>query len=292
MAGRSPCRGAVSVSCWGRLAMTFGYPESGQCVFDPGARHRRPLIIDGVREQHEVAKLTVPIADVVAQEPFGGEPERREHRHGALLLGDDLDVELAELELERLQQRPARERAPDALAAVFGVDDQAHLADGVRPAGQGHDRDVAGDPAVLARERAPAAAGGPRLDDRAIEHGLLEEGALGGRDAFEEGEQGVDVVGAGAADLHHAASECSAIQPAMPGSVTLAAARPATRPTCPAPSRSSSVCSISWASGSAAASGTMWSRSAITFRTGTSIAARSASEPSISPFSRTRRCTV
>src|SRR3954452_10162552 len=107
MAGRSPCRAAVSVSCWARLDMTLSYPESGQCVFDPGARHRRPLIIDGVREQHEVAKLTAPIADVVAQEPFGADPGPRDHRHGRALLATALDVCSSELIAGRLKQRPA-----------------------------------------------------------------------------------------------------------------------------------------------------------------------------------------
>ena len=39
----------------------------------------------------EVAQLAVAVAHVVAQQPLGLEAEAAEHRHRALLLGDDLD---------------------------------------------------------------------------------------------------------------------------------------------------------------------------------------------------------
>src|SRR3954453_2235977 len=130
-------------------------------------------------QQYEVSKLTIAVADVVAQQALGLEAERGEHGHGALLLGHDLDVELAQLALDRLQQRPARERAPDALPAPRGVDHQPDLADVIRPPAERYDRHVPDDLALVAREPPPAAAGPPRLDRRPVEHGLLEERALG-----------------------------------------------------------------------------------------------------------------
>src|SRR4051812_17283863 len=242
-----------------------------------------------MRQKHEVSKLTIAVADVVAQQALGLEAERGEHGHRALLLGHDLDVELGQAAVDRLQQRPAGERPPDAPAAPPRVDHQADLAHMVRPAAERHHRDVADDLAVVAGERPPAAAGAPRLDRGAVEHRLLEEGALGRGNPLEEREQAVDVVVAGSPEFHHTASLWSAIQFAMPGSVTFAAARPATSPTCPAASRSSSVWGSRRASGSAAASGTMWSRSATTLSTGMTIAPTSFS---ISSLPRTSRSTV
>jgi hypothetical protein len=86
----------------------------------------------------------------------------------------------------------------------------------------------------------------------------------------------------------------------MPGSVTFAALRPATSPAWPAASRSSSFSfePTRPISGSAAASGTMWSRSAMMLSTGRVIALRSTVSPPSSnvpltrPLARTSPSTV
>ena len=74
-------------------------------------------------------RFAVVVAHMVAQQPLGLEPEAAEHRHRALLLGDDVDGELLQAAVERLQQRPAGERAPEPLAALRGIDDEADVAD-------------------------------------------------------------------------------------------------------------------------------------------------------------------
>src|SRR5439155_23906739 len=170
---------------------------SAQLFLDPRGAHRLPLVGHGMGEQDEVAQLAVAVADVVAQQALGLEAERLEHRHGAVLLGDHLDDQLAQPRLDRLDQRPAREVAADPRAPVVGRDDEAHLADVVRPADKRDDRDVAGHRAVLAGDRAGAGAvAQPALDGGAVEHLLLEERALVLGDAGEELEQRVGVVGA------------------------------------------------------------------------------------------------
>src|SRR4051794_12938257 len=113
-------------------------------VVNAGAGHRRPVVIDRMREQDEVAKLTIAVAHMVAQQALGLEAERGEQRDGALLIGDHLDVELAEPELDRLQECPPRERAPDAVPAVRRVDHEPYLADVIRPPAERDDGDVAG----------------------------------------------------------------------------------------------------------------------------------------------------
>ena len=139
--------------------------------------------------------------------PSAWKPEAAEHRHRALLLGDDVDGELLQPAVERLQQRPAGERAPQPLAALRGIDDEADVADVVGPAGEPDDGDVADDGVVLVvRERAPAAiAGQPALDGGAIEDLLLEERALGLRDAGEELQQPVEVGLGRLTNLHRCA---------------------------------------------------------------------------------------
>ena len=82
------------------------------------------------------------------EQRLGLEAERAEHRDQRLLVGDHLDDQLRQPELERLEHGVARERPPDAAAALVGVDDDAHLADVARPAVQRDDRDVADDLAV------------------------------------------------------------------------------------------------------------------------------------------------
>src|SRR5918997_5848356 len=252
-------------------------------------------------EQDEVAKVAVPVAHVIPEQPLRVESQRAEHRHGSLLVGDHLDEQLAETTLEGSQQRPARQPAPEPTAAVLGIDYEPQLPHVVRPAGQRDDGDVAGDVAVLDRDPARAAVRAqPALDGRTVEHRLLEEGPLGLRDPSEEVHQRVEVTGCGGAKLHHTGSLWSAVQPAIPGSVTFAAARPATSPTCPAASRSSSASSdpTSRGTGSAAGSGTMWSRSAITFSSGPRVAPSptrsppSSRLPSMSALRRTSCSTV
>jgi hypothetical protein len=110
-----------------------------------------------VGEQDEVAQLAAAVADVVAQQALGLEAERGEHRDRALLVGHDLDEELAQAAVERLQERPARQRAPEPAAALARVDDQAQLGDVVGPARQPDDRRVADHAAVIAAAD-PAAA--------------------------------------------------------------------------------------------------------------------------------------
>ena len=66
------------------------------------------------------------IAHVVEQQALGAEAERAEHGDGALLLGHHLDGQLGQSGLQRLHQRPARERAPDALRAPGRIDHQPH----------------------------------------------------------------------------------------------------------------------------------------------------------------------
>src|SRR3954452_14360004 len=275
--------------------------RSRERVVDARRLHRRPRVVHRMRQQHEVAQLPVAVAHVVAQQPLGLEAEAAEHRHRTFLLSDDLDGELAQPAVERLQQRPARERAAEALPAAVGVDHEAHLADVIRPAGEADDRDVADHAAVVREGQGAAAtvAGEPALDGGAVEHRLLEERALGLGDPAEEPQQLIEVVARRLAD-HPSSSECSLNQPAIPGSVTFAALRPATSPACPAASRSSSFSSEPTrpSSGSAAASGTMWSRSAMMFSTGRVIAVRStrsppsSNVPSTSPLVRTSPSTV
>src|SRR4051812_7326164 len=281
-AGRSPCCAAVSVSRFARLPMAENLPL--QRIVDARRGHRRPVVVDRVREQHEVAQAAALVAHVVAQESLGGEAERAEHRDGALLLGDDLDVELAQSAVQRLRQRPARERAPEPVAAVPRVDDQAHLPHVVRPAGQPDDGDVPDDLPVLDREAAAAALlPEPRLHRRPVEHLLLEERPLALGHAREELHQRVQVLRARRAD--HSASLWSTIHSTMPGRVTLAAARPATSPTWPASSWSSSApppssCGI----GSAAGRGAAGARLASTVSAGERVRERAAALPSITPI--------
>ena len=71
------------------------------------------------------------------EQRLGLEAERPEHRRSALLVGDHLDDELRQPELESVQDGAVRQRPADAVPALVGVDDDPDLADVARPAVQG-----------------------------------------------------------------------------------------------------------------------------------------------------------
>ena len=73
-------------------------------------------------------------ADVAAQPALLLEAELGEHLEQSVLAGDDLDDELDDAELERLDDGPLGEQPADAPVAVLGGDDEAQLADVAAPA--------------------------------------------------------------------------------------------------------------------------------------------------------------
>ena len=119
--------------------------------------------------------------------PSASNPSAAEHGDRRLLLGDDLDDELGHAQLDGLDDGPLGEQAPEAAAAVLGVDDEAQLADVAAPRHARDDRDVAGDLAVDDGDQAVLVGiGDPALDDARLEHVLAEERAVALGHAGEE----------------------------------------------------------------------------------------------------------
>ena len=172
--------------------------------------------------------------------------------------------------------------AADALSAALGVDDQPQLADVVRPARERRRRPRGPRRLAVAGDRTRAGPC-PARDGRAVEHLLLEERALRRRDPLEEREQRVDVARASAGA---GPSRLLAVgrQPGRdPGQRHLARPRGRPpRPTWPAVEHAAPRVCESTRRGERLGdppSGTMWSRSAITFSSGHAIAPRSTSLP-------------
>ena len=59
--------------------------------------------VDVLREHHQVAHLAGAVAHVVGQQRLGLEAQRPEHPDERRLVGDDVDHELREPELDRLE---------------------------------------------------------------------------------------------------------------------------------------------------------------------------------------------
>ena len=161
------------------------------------------MLVDGVREHQEIAQLAGPDADVFGQQGLGLEAELAEHGDQRLLVGDDLDHELGEVELEGLEDGMAREQPPDALPAPVWRDHQAHLANMAGPAVQRHDRDVAGNLTVVGHRDRPRVPGpDPGRDHLRVGDVLLQEGAIRVGDGREEPLEGGAIGRLDAADVH------------------------------------------------------------------------------------------
>ena len=191
--------------------------------------------------QHEqVVDLTGLAAHVVLEQALRLEPELREHRHGGLLLGDDLDDELRRAHLDGLDDGPLGEQPAEPVAAVRGIDDEAQLADVVAPADALEDRDLTADLTVDERdEPVLRRVVEPRLDHAVGEDVLAEERAVALGHAGEEAPQRVGVTGAEGPHLdlragppaRHTGSEWRSIQSAIVGMLWRWAVRPAITPT-------------------------------------------------------------
>ena len=131
-----------------------------------------------MREHEQVAQLARTVAHVVDQQRLGLEAERDEHGDQRLLVGDHLDDELGDAELERLEHGMTRECLSDAAAAVVGVDDDADLRHVARPSVQRDHRDVARDVATVERDRARVTGQHPGGDHVRVGDVLLQEGAV------------------------------------------------------------------------------------------------------------------
>ncbi len=133
---------------------------------------------------------------MVAQQRLGFEADGGEHVDVALLVGDDLDGQLAEPHADALDQAVSRECRPEALPPVRGTDDQAELADVGAPPDAGDDRQVGGRVALLiAHQPSGRCVVGAPPGDRLGVGRLLEEGAVALGHVGEERGDAVDVRG-------------------------------------------------------------------------------------------------
>src|SRR5687767_11620875 len=124
-----------------------------QLTIEAEPLHAGPVLVDEVTEQNEILQLAGAIAEMVPQDRLGDEAELLEHADRRLLLGDDLDEELAKLELaDGTDERLPREIATDAGPAALRHDEEAHLTDVTRQGDAGQHRDVARDLAVVERD--------------------------------------------------------------------------------------------------------------------------------------------
>ena len=134
---------------------------------------------------------------MVGQKRLGLEAEAAEHRDQRSLVGDHLDDELVQAHLDRVEHRPLGQPAPDAAAAVVGVDDQPNLADVARPADEPRDLDRADDLTVLNRDSSSGTRSHPILDYARVADVLLEERPVTFRNALEEARQRRAIPGLG-----------------------------------------------------------------------------------------------
>src|SRR4029078_2681831 len=229
------------------------------------------------------------------------EPEGAEHRDERLLVGDDLDDELRQSEPGRLDNRVARERPPHATAAPRRVHADPHLADVARPAVQRDHGDVSEHRVVIDGDRARVARPRPGGHDVGVGDVLLQERAVGVRDAVEEALERRAVGGLYASDLHGVCSVsrrslCAVIHSVIRGIVCLKADLPVPKVTWPPGRRrtcrragSRTIASA----GSVAPDGTTLSRSAIATSTSPRTRPRSTTRsptrirPLMRAFSRT-----
>ena len=88
-----------------------------------------------MRQHEQVARLAGFVADVAPQPALLLEAELREHVEEPVLPGDDVDHELHDAELERLDDGPLGQQPADAALPVVRGDDEAELADVAAPPG-------------------------------------------------------------------------------------------------------------------------------------------------------------
>ena len=139
-----------------------------------------------MRKNHQVAKVTGLITDMIGEQGLWVEAERSEHRDRGLLVSHHLDHHFREAEIQCLEHGMLRERSADTSATRIGIDDNAHLSDVARPTLQLHDGHVADHTIVLDRDRARGTGPGPSLDYLGRINILLEERAIALRNAGEE----------------------------------------------------------------------------------------------------------
>ena len=152
-------------------------------------------VVGAMGQQQQIVELARAVADEVGQQRRRFEREILEHRDERLLFGDDLDVDLAAMEIVGLEERGARQLPADAAPAARGRHQHAQLGHVGRPA---RARERARDPDDLAvrvdSHEPPHAGVRPQVGLERVRGGLvalLEEPPLAvGHARHEAGEGG------------------------------------------------------------------------------------------------------
>src|SRR5258706_12245999 len=243
---------------------------------------------DIMAQDRKVVRVARSIADLVLQQRLGPETQALEQHHRTDLIGGHLRGELFQPALRRDRIDRLEQVAPQPCTAALRCYQQADLSDMGAPAERvAHQRSGAHELAILLGDQAVDPAfldrAEPGLDHARMFQVAAKEQQVMLRQALRKGDHRVAVVRRKAANVMAHVDLSPSPSPSF-GHTRLSALPPATRLTCPP---FNVTCSLSREptlsiSGAEAADGTIWSCSAVTWRRGAVIAARSTGRPATS----------